>query len=110
MHSRFSTHSLLIALAAIVLLAGVYFLFSILTGHGVIGTAENKAPPLTVEEKAAVLNSVSQASGENAPVTSAEAQARQRVLEDVAQSSSDSPAAKQSDAEKAKILDSLRSQ
>ena len=43
-------------------------------------------------------------------MTPSEAAARLRTLESVAQSSSDSPAAKQSDAEKAKILELLQSQ
>ena len=43
-------------------------------------------------------------------MTPAEAAERLRTLESVAQSSSHSPAAQQSDAEKAKILESLRSQ
>jgi hypothetical protein len=111
MHSKFSTRSLLAALAVLILTACVYLLFSALTGgssarEGMVGNA----PQLTVEEKAAVLRSLTQTSDGEATVTPSEAAERLRTLESVAQSSSDSPAAQQSDAEKAKILESLQSQ
>jgi hypothetical protein len=77
------------------------------------GGRSKNALPLTVEEKAQVLNSLSQTSeqnGESATVTPSEAAERLRTLESVAQSSSHSPAAQQSAAEKARILESLQSQ
>ena len=110
MHSKFSTRSLLAALAGLILTACVYFLFSALSGGGAREGMVGNAPQLTVEEKAEVLRSLTQTSEENVAVTPSEAAERQRTLESVAQSSSDSPAAKQSDAEKAKILESLQSQ
>ena len=96
------------ALAVLVLAACAYFLFSVQSGGP--GVAGNGAPPLTVEEKAEVLHSLTQKIGENTAVTPAEAAERLRTLENVAQSSGDSPAAQLSEAEKAKILESLQSQ
>jgi hypothetical protein len=110
MHSNLSTRFLLVSLAALIAGACVYFLFSALSGGGARGGMDGNAPQLTVAEKAAVLNSLSQTGAESASATPSEAAARQRILENVAQSSSDSPAAKQSDAEKAKIPRSLQSQ
>ena len=60
MNSHLSTRSLLIALAVLITAACVYFLFSALSGGGVRGGTEGNASPLTVEEKAEVLNSVTQ--------------------------------------------------
>ena len=108
MNSNLSTRSLLMALAVLILAACAYYLFFGVDWSG--GGKNKNAPPLTVEEKAEVLHSLSQTSAESAAVTPSEAAERQRTLENVAQSSSDSPAAQQSDAEKAKILESLQSQ
>jgi hypothetical protein len=110
MNSHLSTRSLLIALAVLIATACVYFLFSTLSGGGARGGMDGNASQLTVEEKAEVLHSLTQPSEGNAAVTPSEAAERQRMLESVAQSSSDSPAAKQSAAEKARILESLQSQ
>ena len=110
MHSNLSTRSLLAALAVLILTACVYFLFSALNGGGARGGMDGNASRLTVEEKAEVLRSLTQTSEGKVTVTPSEAAERLRTLENVAQSSSDSPAAKQSDADKAKVLESLQSQ
>ena len=109
MGSHLSNRSLLIALAVLITAACAYLLFSALSGGDARGGVGN-APQLTIEEKAAVLRSLTQTSAESASVTPSEAVARQRTLENVAQSSSDSPAAEQSDADKLKVLRSLNSQ
>ena len=107
MDSKLSTRSLLIALAVLILAACTYYFFPASNWSG--GGQNKNAPPLTVEQKAEVLHSISQTT-ENAVVTPSEAAARQRTLENVAQSSSDSPAAHQSDTDKLKVLRSLHSQ
>jgi hypothetical protein len=119
MHSNISTRSLLLALAVLITAVFAYFLFSAFGGGGSAwkGWGEN-APALTVEEKAEVLRSLTQtgstrspqASVQSAGVTPSEAAERLRTLENVAQSSSDSPAAQQSDADKLKVLRSINSQ
>jgi hypothetical protein len=109
MNSHLSTRSLLIALATLILAVCAYFLFSVSSRGGVAWRNES-APPMTVEEKAEVLHSLTQTSEQNTAVTPSEAVERLRTLENVAQSSGDSPAAQQSDAEKAKILESLQTQ
>ena len=111
MHSKFSTRSLLIVLTALIVAAGVYFLFSVL-GGATAGGQKDTVHRFTVEQKA-ILNTLSKTSDQNwatVSVTAEEAAARLHVLENVAQSTSDSPAAKQSDAEKASILRSLEPQ
>jgi hypothetical protein len=108
MNLHLSTRAFLVILVILILAAYAYFLFSIRSGSA--GVAGNGALQLTVEEKAEVLHSLSKMSAESAGVTPSEAAERQRTLENIAHSSSDSPAAKQSDAEKAKILESLQSQ
>jgi hypothetical protein len=111
MHSKHSTRSLLLVLAFLIAAVCLYLFFWALTGgSGARGGAGGNASPLTVEEKAEVLHSFTQTSEQNTAVTPSEAAERLRTLENVAQSSSDSPAAKQSDADKLKVLRSLQSQ
>ena len=112
MHSKFSTRSLLIVLTVLIVAACVYLFFSVLRG-ATAGGQKDTVHRLTVEQKAAILNTLSKTSDQNGAtvsVTAEEAAARLHVLENVAQSASDSPAAKQSDAEKASILRSLEPQ
>ncbi|MGA7449783.1 MAG: hypothetical protein WBW73_00390 [Rhodoplanes sp.] len=93
-----STRSLLIALAVLILAAGAYYFFP--ASNRSPGGQNNNSPPLTVEQKAAILNSLSLTNPRKTDMTPAEAAARQRTVESVAQSSSDSPAAQQGDADK----------
>jgi hypothetical protein len=116
MDSNLSTRFLLIALAVLILAACAYYFFPPSNWSG--GGQNKNATPLTVEEKAEVLRSLTQTSSTRSPqasvqsavVSPTEAAERLRTLESVAQSSSDSPAAELSDAEKAKMLESLQSQ
>jgi hypothetical protein len=112
MHSNLSTRSLLLALAVLTLAACAYYFFPASNWSG--GGQNKNAPPLTVEQKAEILHSLTQTENAGTPaaptVTPEEAAARLRTLKNVAQSSSDSPAAQQSDADKLKVLRSLQSQ
>lgn len=87
----------------------IYFLFAVFRGGGALRQTGSPAS-MSVEEKAAVRDAVAQSSGGDTGHTTAEVKARMRTIENVTQSSSTSPAAQQSDADKLNVLNSLSPQ
>ena len=108
--SSTSLRTLFIALAAIIALAGLYFLLVALSGQS--AREHGSAAPLSIEQKAEVLHALSQTSPPpSAEPTNAETKAQLRAIQNVSKSSgSVSPSETQSDAAKLKVLNSLNAQ